>query len=54
MADVSSELQQPQCGVLYVTHVEDAPVLIKVVPAEQIVIQRQGSKYICIYIADLH
>lgn len=40
-ADISRELQQPQHGVLYVTHVKEVPVPIKVVPAEQI-IQRRG------------
>lgn len=52
IADISSELQQPQCGVLYFTYVKDVPVLIKVVATEQIVIQRRGVDT-GIYITDL-
>jgi len=54
IADISSKLQQPQHGVHCVTRVKEVLVLIEVVPIEQIIIQRQGSRHICICIADLH
>lgn len=54
MVDISSKLEQAQYGVPYVMYVEEVPVLKKVVPTEHIATQRQGSKHMYIYIADLH
>lgn len=49
IADISSELWQPQHGVLYVTCVKEVPVLMKVEPTEQILIQTGEQTHMHIY-----